>query len=238
MVGNYYELLLFSYILRISYYVQNSRKRKKIVCEYLKHRGGHLLDCATGSGEITRSALSQGDFKKATFVDISTKMLEIAKTQAQQIQNVSMSFVTADIFEYLRDANPVEKWNSVLILGLIAHTGRLAELLSLIRNNLEPNGVVLIQSTLMDHPGTKLVRFLTAKRYVKQKGYAISYFTLQKLEDEIAQAGFKITRMQRFGMGIPFADRIAPKFNAWLEKKNLNRMARKGAEVVIEAAMS
>jgi SAM-dependent methyltransferase len=212
------------------------QRRLESACELSRNSRGRLLDCATGSGEITAAILRSCQFESADLIDISGKML--ARTRGAVLvtgTDADCTFEKADVFDYLgRFSDSGRLYDLILCLGLIAHTGRLDELLHLAGQCLSAQGGrLLLQSTLLDHWGTRLVRLLTKRRYEKQKGYAISYYRLSDLRRAIEQNGLRVVDERRFGLSIPFGDRIWPAANFFAERAARAWSRRHGAEIVL-----
>src|SRR5207247_9134705 len=155
----------------------NFRKRLTLTCELAGASAGRLLDCGAGTGEITCALLKSGRFSHATIVDISSAMLQSAKELlSSQITNTELEFVLSDVFNF---KPPDSRFDLVLCLGLIAHIGRLDVLLPHLKSMLTPGGRIILQTTLTDHLGTRIVRAITARRELAQRGYCISWFSQQ-----------------------------------------------------------
>lgn len=195
---------------------------------------GSVLDCATGPGEISCEVLRAGDFQQATFVDISPEMLAACRRRVdEQLRGgkLELRLVNASVFEFAA-APDAGEYDLILCLGLIAHTGRLTELLRLLAARLKPGGSVLLQSTLLDHWGARLVRAMSAERYRQQHGYRMTWFTRADIVASAAEAGLKIVREKRFAVGLPFADRIWARANYELEERCQNWASRHGSEAL------
>jgi 2-polyprenyl-3-methyl-5-hydroxy-6-metoxy-1,4-benzoquinol methylase len=197
------------------------RQRLCLATAAVREKSGQIFDCATGSGEIIAAIIAAGKFGRATLLDISPKMLEMT---ASQIKNnvsgkgaASIEFVCEDVFRYSRE-NSTHKYDVIVCLGLIAHTGRLQELLLSLQGLLAKDGVILLQSTLLDHPGTRVERFFSEERYFRKYGYRINYFRHQDIEAACAGAGLKIAARNLHGLGIPFGDRLWAWGNYQLER--------------------
>jgi 2-polyprenyl-3-methyl-5-hydroxy-6-metoxy-1,4-benzoquinol methylase len=108
-------------------------------------------------------------------VDISPAMLQRARELlSSQVTNVELEFVHSDIFTFKpSDSN----FDLILCLGLIAHVGRLDVLLPHLKSMLTPSGRIILQTTLTDHAGTRIVRAFTTRREVAKRGYRISWFS-------------------------------------------------------------
>ena len=208
----------------------NFQRRLTLACELAGESSGRLLDCAAGTGEITCTLLKSGRFDHATVVDISPAMLRSAKELlSSQITDTELEFVHGDVFNF----NPSGPgFDLILCLGLIAHTGRLDILLSHLKSMLAPGGRIILQTTLTDHPGARLVRALTSRSEVAQRGYRISWFSLRDIADACHDAGLRILDMRRHSVGIPFGDRLWPWANFQLERRLQDWSSRHGADAI------
>jgi len=117
-------------------------------------------------------------------------------------------------------------------LGLIAHVGRLDILLPHLKSMLAPGGHIILQTTLTDHVGTRIVRALTARRELAKRGYRISWFSQRDVADACHDAGLQITGMRRHSLGIPFGDRLWPWANFQLETRLQKWASRHGADAI------
>jgi len=195
-----------------------------------------LLDCSCGTGEITKAIIVGNNVKYADIVDISPQMLDYAQriiSSESSAQN-QINFVESDIFDFLKSPFLTStSYDLVLCLGLIAHTGRLKELLQLIHPHLNPNGRVLLQSSLLNHWGFYLVRKFTQERYFRQKGYYITNFYLDEIIQTAEDCGFSIVGQERFGFYFPFGDNLWQWGNFYLEKSMDIFLSIMGAEVIL-----
>lgn len=210
-----------------SFYFQ---KRLTLACELAVTSTGRLLDCASGSGEITCALLKSGRFTCATIVDISPAMLQSAKELlTSQITNAELEFIKSDVFTFRpSDSN----FDLILCLGLIAHVGRLDTLLAHLKSMLTPSGRIILQTTLTDHAGTRIVRALTTPRELVQRGYRISWFSQRDITDTCQAAGLQIVEMRRHSLGVPFGDRFWPWANYQLETRLQKWASRHGADAI------
>src|SRR5437773_5342994 len=119
----------------------NFRQRLTLACELGGASSGRLLDCAAGTGEITCALLKSGRFNHATVVDVSPAMLQSAnELLTSQIQNAELQFVHSDVFNF----NPSDsRFDLLLCLGLIAHTGRL-DIYCCLKSMLPPGGRIIL----------------------------------------------------------------------------------------------
>jgi ubiquinone/menaquinone biosynthesis C-methylase UbiE len=206
------------------------QKRLTLACELAEGSAGRLLDCAAGSGEITCALLESGRFSHVTIVDISPAMLQRAKELlTSQITNAELEFIKSDVFTFRpSDSN----FDLILCLGLIAHVGRLDTLLAHLKSMLTPSGRIILQTTLTDHAGTRIVRALTTRRELVQRGYRLSWFSQRDIADACHAAGLRIVEMRRHSLGIPFGDRFSRWANFQLEKRFQKWASRHGADAI------
>ncbi|MFL6499331.1 MAG: class I SAM-dependent methyltransferase [Candidatus Udaeobacter sp.] len=208
----------------------NFQQRLRLACELGGASSGRLLDCAAGTGEITCALLKPGRFNHATVVDVSPAMLQAAKhLLTSKIKNVELEFVQSDVFNF----KPSDLgFDLILCLGLIAHTGRLDILLPHLKSMLAPGGRIILQTTLTDHLGTRIVRALTARTELAQRGYRISWFSQQNISDACDRAGLRILEKRRHTLGVPFGDRFWPWANFHLETRAEKWASRHGADAI------
>ena len=206
------------------------QQRLTLASELATESSGRLLDCAAGTGEITCALLKAGRFEHATVIDISEGMLQSAKELlTSQVANVELEFVHLDVFNFKPTHS---RFDLVLCLGLIAHTGRVDILLSHLKSVLTPVGRIILQTTLLDHLGTRVVHALTSRRELAQRGYRVSWFSQQDIADACHNAGLQILETRRHSLGIPFADRFWPWANFQLERRLQKWAGRTGADAI------
>jgi len=208
----------------------NFQQRLTLACELGGASSGRLLDCAAGTGEITCALLKSGRFNHATVVDVSPAMLQSASSLlTSQIKNVELEFIESDVFTF----KPTDsRFDIILCLGLIAHTGRLDILLPHLKSILTPGGRIILQTTLTDHLGTRTVRALTARSEIARRGYRISWFSQRNISDACDRAGLRILETRRHTLGVPFGDRLWPWANFHLETRVEKWASRHGADAI------
>jgi 2-polyprenyl-3-methyl-5-hydroxy-6-metoxy-1,4-benzoquinol methylase len=179
--------------------------------------------------------LRSNRFSEATVVDLSPRMLEMArermKPELKQSENCKTEFVVSDVFA-LEVEPPLRQYDLVLCLGLIAHTGRFDELLAKLKGLVSPTGSILLQSSLQDHPGNKIVRALTETRYYKRHGYRVSYFRHEDIVRSVTKAGLAVSAARRFTFGFPFGDRLCARLNYGVERAMRKWSSSHGAEAL------
>jgi len=97
---------------------------------------------------------------------------------------------------------------------------------------LTPSGRIILQTTLTDHAGTRIVRAVTARRELAQRGYRISWFSQRDIADACHAAGLRIVETRRHSLGVPFGDRFWPWANYQLETLLQEWSSRHGADAI------
>ena len=191
--------------------------RRKLARELANNISGSILDVACGSGNITSDIVKIGSFKRLVASDISSEMLLNARNHIDD-SLLDVQYFQSDVFD-LDPSIIGSNFNLILCLGLIAHTGDLVPLLTKLKSLLSPqHGKILLQSSVLDHPGVRLTRRFTEKRHFLRTGYDLTYYTLNDLYSSFAQCELKILDQRSYSLGIPFGDRLSPLINYYLER--------------------
>ncbi|MBD2150290.1 MAG: class I SAM-dependent methyltransferase [Pseudanabaenaceae cyanobacterium bins.39] len=197
----------------------NFNKRLDIISSMSANLSGSVLDCAVGDGQITAQIIKFGKFSRVVLVDISEKMLELARENCQSVveNDLVLETVHADVYDFL-ESDRADTYDLIICSGLIAHISDAPRLLQLMHKVLSPNGKIILQSTLLDNPVTAIVKYLTEKSYYAKNGYMIKYYRHKDLLQLCDLANLEIESYRKFSMGLQFLDnRLPPKLNYFLE---------------------
>jgi len=191
-------------------------ERCSIVKNLTSSLSGSLLDCACGSGVVTLTAIESGHFALCHFNDISPEMIALTSSVAQTHPKLTCKteFTCESIFDLLH--NDPTKYDCIICIGLIAHTGNLSALLTLIANRLSPGGHLLLQNSLKYHPFNLINRIFLSQRFKMRSGYFLSYFSSRDLEQQLQRNYLSIVSDTRFCLSIPFFETIMPKINYYI----------------------
>lgn len=209
----------------------NFQTRQKITAEIASKHGGRMLDCASGTGEVTLATLKCGTFESATINDYSPKMLAHSEKLISSRVDVPVEFINEDVFD-LNHELIGQKFDLILCVGLLAHVGKLEQLLCELRNLVADQGTILLQNTSLDHMGIKITKMLSEKRHIKNHGYAIRHYPHRQIEIAADKADLVIRDRSCFGLNIPFLDRITPGMNYRIEKGMSKLGNQLGAESI------
>src|SRR5207342_659366 len=126
-------------------------------------------------------------------------MLQSAKDLlTSQVKNAELAFIQSDVFNFKPSDS---RFDLILCLGLIAHTGRLDILLPYLRSMLALVGRIILQTTITDHLGTRIVRAFTSRSELARRGYRISWFSQRDISDACDRAGLRILETRRHSIG-------------------------------------
>jgi hypothetical protein len=101
-----------------------------------------------------------------------------------------------------------------------------------LKSMLTPGGRIILQATLTDHLGTRIVRALTSRSELARRGYRLSWFSQRNISDACDRAGLQILETRRHSLGVPFGDRLSPWANFQLETRLEKWASRHGADAV------
>jgi len=208
--------------------------RRRLAVELLSgEKPRVLLDIATGTGEITYAIASLFEFDDLLLNDISPEMLRSCQRLFNERLPVgNITWTNEDAFELLTKEG-ADRFDVILCLGLIAHTGRLPELLAQVFTCLRRGGVLVLQTSLTDHPGGWITA-LYARSQFRRMPYKISPFSKDEILAAAATAGFEFAEMRRYGLCLPFGDRILGQINHRLEAAYAETLSKRGGEALFK----
>jgi 2-polyprenyl-3-methyl-5-hydroxy-6-metoxy-1,4-benzoquinol methylase len=213
----------------------NFNKRLEIILQLSSQSSGRLLDCAVGDGKITANVIQSHNFTEVTLVDLSSKMLELAYNNCKDkaAKRINIESFNLDIFEFVHDQAVCKEYDLIICSGLIAHIPNTLELLQSLRKLLSSDGRIILQTTLLNHPVTKIVKLLTQKQYLQRNGYQITYYTSNDIVKLCQTANLQIESVQKFSLGCQFLDNILPpSWNYTLESLLANLSKYIGSEAI------
>lgn len=206
--------------------------RLALVRELLAGENGPLLDVACGTGEITEAALGATSAEGSWVNDVSEAMLAACHTRIGRAGLAAeLHCSCSDVFELLPRL-PVEAFGTVLCSGLVAHVGRLSELMEGLARACRPGGVVIFQSSLLDHLGIRITRAVT-RRLPRRFPHPQHYYWRREIVEEAAAHGLRLEVERRYGLLLPFGDRLLGPLNGLLEDR-LGRRDRMAGEALFK----
>ena len=201
-------------------------KRKEIVLSQIKNNYGNILDIAAGSGEISSSIIDNNNFNEITLIDISKKMLNLAKIKINSRKNIN--FINDDFFNY----EFKNKFDYVISLGILAHISNTDDFFKKISDFSKKDSKIVLQSSLEDFLTNKINKIFFSKRYFKKNDYRINFIKEGELKNYFKKYGFEIIFEQKYSLSIPILDNYIPTFNFYIEKIFEKIFPNKGSEVI------
>ena len=100
--------------------------RRRIAIELSSgHERGTVIDIATGTGEISYAIASSSSFREIHLNDLSQAMLACCRKAFAELRDPSrITWSNEEAFELLQEFGG-DRFDLILCLGMIAHTGRL-----------------------------------------------------------------------------------------------------------------
>jgi ubiquinone/menaquinone biosynthesis C-methylase UbiE len=162
-----------------------------------------VLDIGTGTGEIP--ILLCNNAKEITGIDMSTSMIEIAKSKAQKYKIVNVSFSEQDSCRLKLDDN---KYDVVIIANLLHIVEDNKKVISEARRVLRNDGKLIVATYLHGHSiKTRMISFI-----LKLKGHPIyTRFSSKSIGDLLKVSGFEINKQELIPNLIPASFIVAKK---------------------------
>src|SRR5262249_24742631 len=101
-----------------------------------------------------------------------------------------------------------------------------------LKSMLAAGGRIILQTTLVDHFGTRIVRALSSRRELVQRGYRFFWFSERDITYACSNAGLLVLQKRKNGLGITFGDRLWRSLNFQLEKRLQEWSSRHGADAI------
>ena len=184
----------------------NFRKRKKIVTKFSDFSAKSILDVGPGTGEITQSVVKKNDPSHLTLVDVSEQMLKIA---AEKIRTTTGDI---KIESFCKDIESIrleeKKFDLVLCIGLIAYVDNLNNFLNEIISSSKPDAHIILQSSLTDNLGLKLMLNLSKKKTKAKYGFDLTEYSLKDLMKAIKIHNLEIVKKKRYLLSLPYANKF------------------------------
>lgn len=168
-----------------STYAEAYAKTVTHTLNYLKPED-HVLEFACGTGLVTLQVAPHVSHIRA--IDISDEMIALAqaKIEASGLSNIQAT--NTDIFD---PSLPEGAFDAVLAYNVLCYLDNFQQVLARIRSLLKPGGMFL---TATDCLGEKITKAGIKKFWKSHTGSMpyVAFFSMKKLEEEIARAGFTV----------------------------------------------
>jgi 2-polyprenyl-3-methyl-5-hydroxy-6-metoxy-1,4-benzoquinol methylase len=189
------------------------RVRAEIARDLIGHavKNRAVLDAGCGDGGVTAQFAHEAS--QLHLVDISEKMLALAKAKALESRLERMRFINSDI----EKVETGQQYDLVVAFGLIMHVRSPISTLQKLHGLLVPGGFLLVQFTNCEHP---ISRF---NRWANPSGSGwVNTFSEKSFLAMALQCGFKVEKKLRYswllsGLG-RLPDALLYRFHKWTYK--------------------
>ena len=190
--------------------------------------GKKILDLGCGDGTISLQFVTKKN--QITFIDLSKKMIDLARKNTPQKFLDRCKYLNLDFYEYFPD----QPFDIVLCIGVLAHLDDLEKTIENISRFLKSGGLCVVQFT--DHQS--LIAKINAFFRKLQKNfyqYSLQRFSYSEIIDIFGSKGFRLINDCRYSLLVPGLGRLSDKFLYFyqlytLESKCLSKF---GSEVVL-----
>lgn len=184
----------------------NFRKRKQIVTKFCDFSAKSILDIGPGTGEITQSVVKKNNPSHLTLIDVSEEMLRITSERILSTSDdLEIESICKDIESIRLEEN---KFDLVLCLGLIAYVDNLDNFLNEIISSSKPGAYIILQSSLTNNLGLKLMLNLSKKNNKAKYGFELSEYSLNNLTKAIKINNLEIIAKKRYLLSLPYANKF------------------------------
>ncbi len=165
---------------------ESYQKKLQLTREYLRPEMEVLeFGCGTGSTAITHAP----HVKHIQAIDVSSKMLEIArgKADANNIGNISFEVSNIDDISV-----PNQTFDAVLALSILHLLKNKEEVVSKVHRMLKPGGIFVTSTICLGDTKMKIIRFVAPIGKALGLLPVLRVFTVKDLVDSLTRAGFAI----------------------------------------------
>jgi hypothetical protein len=110
-----------------------------------------------------------------------------------------------------------KKFDFILALGILAHTTNNNLFFNQINKLAKKNSIVILQFSDLNFITVKLKKYFFKKRYFSKYGYNINFLTKNEIDLIIKRKKFKILKIYKYSLSLPFLDKIFPHLNYYIE---------------------
>ena len=187
--------------------------RKKIIREIVGDlKDKQIIDIGCGNGELTRELTYNN---RITFLDISEKMLELARLNISEEHLIRASFVNSDIFNFKTD----KTFDLVVCTGVVAHVADIPGLLNKLKEIVKEGGMILLQYSASEKLVSKFNQLrdgLFSKTRINYN-YKINLTSSSFIEKLLNNCGLIITKKVKY---LP----VSPLFSVFNYKTRIKLM--------------
>jgi 2-polyprenyl-3-methyl-5-hydroxy-6-metoxy-1,4-benzoquinol methylase len=190
-----------------------------------------IVDIGCGDGNISLQYIPLSNH--ITLIDLSEKMLDVAKQNMPKQFHENVTYINMDFLEY----EPAQLFDIVICLGVLAHVSLVSEAMEKISKLLRPGGRCIIQFTDLDQPFSKFLYlyFLVHKFFADPYHYSINHITFREIAQLTNQCHLRLERKLRYSLLLPgmgkLPDQFLYKYELFTFQHRL--LSRLGSEMIL-----
>jgi 2-polyprenyl-3-methyl-5-hydroxy-6-metoxy-1,4-benzoquinol methylase len=194
------------------FYFEN---RRRLVNEFIGPAQGRILDIGAGPGILSLPLLERPG-STLVVVDISERMLAIVRDQIDRLCPLHRDAVTLLREDILKVDFPVNSFDCILCIGVLAHVSDVTQLIRKIASWMTESGKAVIQITDSAHPAGFLQVFRANSRNIYQ--YRINHTRSLRMVKAFKASGLVVTKKRRYHLRLPGMRKLGPSLLTRIEK--------------------
>jgi ubiquinone/menaquinone biosynthesis C-methylase UbiE len=183
----------------------NIRIRRETVRDLVAgSRFARILDVGCGDGDISIPLLQPDNH--LTLVDVSSRMISIARSIVPPALAENVEFLNADLM-----VAPLgfQAYDLILCLGVLAHVESPMATLARLANLLRPGGSLILEFTDAFHPlGLLNVLYHKLRATIRPSGYSLNRLSRRDVFGMLKKANLRLVSAYRYGMWLPLVHKI------------------------------
>lgn len=178
----------------------NIRIRQETVRYWAEGANFHkILDLGCGDGSISLSLSREDNY--LTLLDVSTGMLEIARSRVRESGRDNVELINADLMH--ASLKPAA-YDLILCLGVLAHVDSPAATITKIAKLLRPSGVLILEFTDAFHAiGIPTVVLNQIRRAYGQSTYGLNLLSRRRIGAMLKASNLGTVSVFRYSLRLP-----------------------------------
>jgi ubiquinone/menaquinone biosynthesis C-methylase UbiE len=183
----------------------NIRIRREIVEGFVGNAVSEsILDIGCGGGAISIPLLRP--YNQLTLVDVSSKMLSIARSRiptefAGNVETIHEDFMKTEL--------PCQSFDLILCLGVLAHVESPTDVIAKMVSLVKPHGSIIVENYDSQHPVSRLFNlYLAIKHAFLPSPYPLNALSGAKVVKIFGNHGLQLSALYRYNLPVPGMARV------------------------------